>query len=88
MSSNEIPFTTRLPRNGGTKTWLSVSTSGDRAGMSAASTAAAASRADFRSGSDRPVSSRPNAGSLSRPGPRLSSMSRSIVRRPSNASRP
>src|SRR5882672_1295150 len=32
MSSSDNPLTTRLPRNGGTKTGLSVTTSGDRDG--------------------------------------------------------
>ena len=81
MSSIAIPLTTREPRNGGANTGLSVSTSGERDGIVDASTT-------FFSldGSTRPVSSRPNDGS-SVP-VRLSSMSRSIVRRPSKASLP
>ena len=37
MSSRGMPFTTLLPTNGGTKTGLSVATSGERAGAASRS---------------------------------------------------
>ena len=79
----EMPFTTCEPSHGGTNTGLSVSTSGDREGSAEASTSRFS-----RFGRTRPVSSRPNSGSLSSPAPFLSVISRSMVRRPSKASLP
>ena len=76
-----MPLTTRVPRNGGRGIALVVSTSGDRCGIGPLR-----ALARLRSGSTRPLGTRPNSGS-SRPD-RFISIKASSVDRPSKASRP
>ena len=82
ISSREIPLTTREPTNGGVNTSLSTATVGDRRGTSTT----AASADAVRSGSCRPVGTRPKSGSHSPL--RFIVISESSVDSPSNASRP
>ena len=70
------PFTTRLPKKGAAGTGTSVATS-ERAGTSGSVTLTERSRTRFSFGAASTTVS-----------PRFSAMSWSIVRRPSNASRP
>ena len=76
------PLTTREPRNGGVNTGLSVATSGERARQPRRRRR----RRRWRSGSSRPVGTRPKSGSHSPL--RFIAISESSVDRPSNASRP
>ncbi len=82
MSSSAMPLMTREPMNGGVNTALSVATSGERRGSSIAGPGASAER----SGSSRPVGTRPKSGSHSPL--RFMPISASSVDSPSKASRP